>query len=312
MKSYKTLHFPEKLSADEDLSAVAILGPNLYLIGGDEGHEVDLLLRDGDGGFELIQKLLLVDDPEQGEVDIEDICCEGSLCYVVGSHSRKRKKVKPKTNSYRQNRDRIFRQPLPEPNRAVLYRLSIDLELMQISIQSQESLTSHLSSNPLLEPFMSIPSKENGIDIEGLAIKDDQLFVGFRSPVLRGNYVPILVVNTRDFQDDELRFIRMGGRGVRALTETQSGFLVLGGPPGDGEGTYQVYFWDGEDMIPGNDRPSVAPLATLATLEIPNGTKAEGLAVVSEDENSFDVLVIFDGITGGQPSLYQIPKPHLA
>ena len=33
---------------------------------------------------------------------------------------------------------------------------------------------------------MSIPSKDNGLDIEGLAVKEGRLLLGLRGPVLRG------------------------------------------------------------------------------------------------------------------------------
>ena len=34
--------------------------------------------------------------------------------------------------------------------------------------------------------FTGIPGKDNGLDIEGLAVKADRVYVGLRGPVLRG------------------------------------------------------------------------------------------------------------------------------
>ncbi|WP_457090403.1 DUF3616 domain-containing protein [Microvirga sp. P5_D2] len=38
-------------------------------------------------------------------------------------------------------------------------------------------------------PFLSIPSKENGFDVEGLAVREGRISPGLRGPVLRGHAV---------------------------------------------------------------------------------------------------------------------------
>ena len=50
----------------------------------------------------------------------------------------------------------------------------------------------------MLQRFTQIPSKENGVDIEAIAVKGkdgDKLHLGFRGPVLRDNLVPIMVLD---------------------------------------------------------------------------------------------------------------------
>ena len=67
------------------------------------------------------------------------------------------------------------------------------------------SLRDLIATHPVLEPFSDVANKENGVDIEGLAAFDDNLFVGFRGPVLRQNYVPVLRLSqnlTRDSVED--------------------------------------------------------------------------------------------------------------
>ncbi len=56
----------------------------------------------------------------------------------------------------------------------------------------KDDLYDRLKAAPLFTAFTKIPGKENGIDIGGVAAKGDRVFVGFRAPVLRENWVPIL------------------------------------------------------------------------------------------------------------------------
>ena len=100
--------------------------------------------------------------------------------------------------------------------------------------------------------FTKIPSKENGIDIEGIASDGDKLYIGFRGPVLRGNYVPVMVIKDCDNPSDyELLFVNLDGNGIRDICKVEDGFLIISGPMGDGVGNYQLYFWNGVDSIPG-------------------------------------------------------------
>ena len=43
-----------------------------------------------------------------------------------------------------------------------------------------------LRKDPVLGPFVGLPSKENGLDIEGLAVRGDTVLLGLRGPVIRG------------------------------------------------------------------------------------------------------------------------------
>ena len=53
--------------------------------------------------------------------------------------------------------------------------------------RKNDALTRALRDDPHLGPFLSIPSKDNGFDIEGLAAAPDgRLFLGLRGPVLDG------------------------------------------------------------------------------------------------------------------------------
>jgi hypothetical protein len=47
-------------------------------------------------------------------------------------------------------------------------------------------LTRALADDPHFGPYMAIPGKDNGFDIEGLAVDGHRLLLGLRGPVLRG------------------------------------------------------------------------------------------------------------------------------
>jgi Protein of unknown function (DUF3616) len=91
-----------------------------------------------------------------------------------------------------------------------------------------------LKGDKILGPFTKIPSKENGTDIEGIAVKDETLFLGFRGPVRRENFVPVMVLQLDRPEDYELRFVNLDGHGIRDITAVENGFLIIGGPVGDG------------------------------------------------------------------------------
>lgn len=144
------------------------------------------------------------------------------------------------------------------------------------------------------------------MDIEGIAADGEQIYLGFRGPVLRENYVPIMVTTFDNPQDYELRFVRMGGRGVRDITKVEDGFLIIGGPVEDGDSSYELYFWDGANKISGNGKeyPELESLGQIKTAD----AKAEGITVIEETKTDYLAIIVFDSLKNGKPSLYRIGK----
>jgi hypothetical protein len=246
------------------------------------------------------------------EMDLEGISVSGDSVFVVGSHSAKRKRVDP-TKDHDKNRAALMGAPEAEPSRDVLLRIALDSE-GRATVIERASLRGFLET---AEPFKSccaIASKENGPDIEGLAVVGDRLFVGFRGPVLRGNFAPVLTCKFgKPIEDPALLFVDLGGRGIRDLAEVKDGLLVLAGPVGDGPGSYQVYLWDGKDGVPGMNPPASANgngkgLRLIGDLPTVDGAKAEGLALLAEAAAHWDVLVVFDGLSDGEAIRYRVPK----
>ena len=150
----------------------------------------------------------------------------------------------------------------------------------------------------------------DGNDEEGIAMADGWLYLGFRGPVLRDNYVPVLRLDFDEPDDHELLFVNLDGYGIRDITRVADGFLIVAGPVGDGPGGYSVYYWDGHDVVPGRARDEpVGHLTRLGELQAPQGGKAEGITVLQEDAAAFECLVVFDGVAAGAAQRVRLPKP---
>jgi hypothetical protein len=300
-----SVEFTGAIHEPKEISAVAIIKGYL-VIGSDESHTVQILKRDGDR-YRVFGEVIL--DDNKKEIDIEGITAEEDIVYVVGSHSRVRKTVKEK-NTFQENRQQILLVEREE-SREWLYRFRIDADGKGLQREST-TLMPAIEQDPVLKDFTRVPSKENGVDIEGIAVRDGLLYIGFRGPVLRDNYVPIMTGRFGSpFSDASLVFVKLGGRGVRDLTPVRDGFLILAGPVGDGPGSYQLYFWDGRDCLPGQRVPEekAGRIELLSEVATAANAKAEGVAVLEESNSVYEVLIVFDGVKNGGATRYRVAKP---
>lgn len=287
---------------NKNISAIEVIGDRL-IVGADEGNKIKILKRNGEG-YVVERGISLSNDKE---IDIEGIAGEGSIVYVVGSHSFKRAQIDA-DRTYEQNRNAI-EQKFSESDREQrdrLFRLDLnaDLEI------EQTSLRSIIDRNDVLRPFSQIPSKENGIDIEGIAVSQGLLYIGFRGPVLRDNWVPILKCKfAKSIDRSDLVFVNLGGRGIRDLTPVRDGFLILAGPVGEGTDSYQLYAWDGEDCLPGRRTSGkIGQIELLGQIPVYENAKAEGIAIFTETPSDYEVVIVFDGVANGNLTRFRINK----
>ena len=277
------------IDAAMDLSGVTVVGDYLVL-GADEGHQLQILLRAPDGDRWSLQQTVALAKKDQ-EVDIEAITFGAGHLYVAGSHSLRRRRIKPDL-SVRKNRERLL--DIGEQNsRNRLYRLPFDSASGVLGKAEYIDLSKRLRKDPLLRPFTKLPSKENGVEIEGIALRDDRLYLGFRGPVLRDNYVPVMTLSFDRPKDYELCFVRLDGQGIRDLVALDQGFLILSGPVNDAPGPFCLWWWDGADQIPGKDR-TVRAARWLGEVSTPGGASAEGLALLAEGAGSAEVILVYD------------------
>ncbi|WP_078120654.1 DUF3616 domain-containing protein [Thiosocius teredinicola] len=283
------------IDAGMDLSGVVVVGDFLAL-GGDEGHRLQILkCSEAPDEWCLQHKLSLAKDDQ--ETDIEALTYGDGKLYVMGSHSHRRKRLKPEL-SVNKNLERL-QMIDEEPLRNRLYKISFDPKKGKLGVSDHIDLTKRLRKDPILKRFVGIPSKENGIDIEGLAFADGHLYLGFRGPVLRDNYVPVMLLDYEHPKRYELRFVQLAGQGIRDLVALKKGLLILSGPVNDAPGPFVLWWWDGSDQIPGKDREVVAA-QIIGPVSTPGGAKAEGLGLLRQSDNDAEILVIYETNTAAQ------------
>jgi hypothetical protein len=312
-----------------NLSAVRQDGRCLW-VAGDETATIERLTAAVDGagrvtgyGDQLTVALAdLVPLPAGAdeEADIEGLGRANGWLWAVGSHSLKRKKIKP-GQSDAKARKRLA-TVVREDNRFILVRLPLvtgEDGLPRVVREDggrtaavlglhKDSITDLLAGDPHLAPFLSIPSKDNGVDIEGIAAHGDRLYIGFRGPVLRG-WAVLVEIRPGTDPDDPRRlralpvgdggdlyrthFLDLGGLGIRDLCPHGDDLLILTGPSMDLDGPVRVVRWRGAAKADAAEIVTAAELEVLG--ELPHGDgddHAEGIAVL--DGPGTRMLVVYD------------------
>jgi hypothetical protein len=267
-----------KFNSDEDdlleeLSAVARTPDGNLWLGSDEFMTLERLSPMGNNiygnhkKFHLKELIDLFD--HESEVDIEGLDYADGYLWVTGSHSFKRNKTKGK----KQKKDiERLSEIERDPNRFLIARLPVlNGELVPTYACSDEEdvltaaclektdnhniLIEALTEDEHLGSFlkMQIPSKDNGLDIEGLAVSGNRIFLGLRGPVLRGWAIIVElevevtspgVLNLKDIGDGNLyrkHSLDLNGLGIRELCWHQGDLLILAGPTMDLEGSMQLF-----------------------------------------------------------------------
>lgn len=314
------LEFTPGALVHANLSGAAFTGEHLW-VAGDEACGLDRLrrltpvgqeaLRYGQGRSFPLADLLELAGGDDEEADLEGMAVADGWMWVVGSHGHKRKNVKP-GRSHADNARRLAKLAL-DGNRRLLARLPIahddqgDPVLVRQAPDGRRAmrlkgdavdneLTRLLADDPHFGPFLAIPGKDNGFDIEGLAVHGERLLLGLRGPVLRGwSAVLELRVEERGGQlrlaplDDEGRllrkhFLQLDGLGVRDLHFRGDDLLILAGPTMVLDGEIRVYAWpDAQRALTANTEPVTfeSGLAALTVLPHGQGTdRAEALCAV--------------------------------
>jgi len=299
-----------------NLSAVRTDGPCLW-IAGDETATVERLTADGDGygahvSFPLADVVELPGESDD-EVDIEGLGRSGPFLWAVGSHSGKRKRIKGKHGDAKSLRR--LTTVLDEPARRVLARLTVadgpdglpTIVREGSAVLGEPGLRAVLADDAHLAPFLAIPGKDNGFDIEGVAVHGEPgaetLFLGLRGPVLRG-WAVVLEIRPREHAPGRLQLdpldgkacyrlhvLDLDGLGVRDLCPDGADLLVLAGPSMDLDGPVRVYRWC--DAVH-TDVPGVVRGSALhREADLPHGRgddHAEGITLLPGGE----LLVVHD------------------
>lgn len=319
-----------RLIKDKDLiknmSATVVIGDDIWLAS-DEKMSVEKLVKKDEHLWELKESFNLstrialpVTGEKDNEIDIEGMDYKKGHFWVVGSHSSKRKKAKSgnptetianlQTVEREGNRFVLAKFALSDgklaEKGASLRALDKDVAPYEKLKASSSPITDLLQNDPHLSSFLAIPSKDNGFDIEGLAVSGKRVFLGLRGPVLRGVAI-VLEIEVDVATDDptvlklkeletsvyiKKHFLDLKGLGVRDLCFLGEDLLVLAGPTMQHDGTISVFRWKNATTT---GKESFQEPEKL--FDIPHGegtNRAEGLTIFSKDADSVSLLVICD------------------
>jgi hypothetical protein len=302
------LEFGPDALIQANLSGAAFTGDWLW-VAGDEACGLSRLRRLDPVGRETLRfgaardfplaDLLDLPGAADEEADLEGMAVADGHLWVVGSHGLKRKNIKP-DRDHADNAKRLAKFTL-DANRRLLARLPIEPDASGapcVVRQAQDGrralrlkgdahanpLTRALADDPHFGPYMAIPGKDNGFDIEGLAVDGRRLLLGLRGPVLRG-WSAILEVAI-EARGDHLRlaplddsgtlirkhFLQLDGLGVRDLHFSGDDLYILAGPTMALDGDVRVFRWPAARPLLAANREAVRFEAALtASLPLPHG-----------------------------------------
>jgi hypothetical protein len=332
------LEFAPGSLVQANLSGAAFTGDWLW-VAGDEACGLDRLRRLDPTGREVLRfgeardfplaDLLDLPGTAEEEADLEGMAVADGFLWVVGSHGLKRKNAKP-DRDHAENAKRLAKVSL-DGNRRLLACVPIETDAkgepclvrqagdgrraLRLKGDSQTNLlTRALADDPHFGPYMAIPGKDNGFDIEGLAVHGRRLLLGLRGPVLRG-WSALLEIAV-EARGDQLRlvalddsgslirkhFLQLDGLGVRDLHFSGDDLYILAGPTMVLNGEIRVFKWPAaRPLLAANRDPIRFEAALTESISLPHGrgsNRAEALCEMPP------------GLSSGKPSwlvLYDAP-----
>jgi hypothetical protein len=313
-----------------DLSALVVLESTLW-VANDELATVERLSRQDGAGYGEHQSFQLGDyfdlpgGPDD-EMDIEGLEIDGGYLWVLGSHSLTREKPKAGSKAepealrrlteveHRPNRHFLGRVPIVARDGAFTLQSSVSVDGATLRAAclgtrpKRGKLGKLLTADQHVGRFINVPAKENGFDLEGIAVRGSRVFLGLRGPVLRG-WAVILELDIEETRPGRLKprrigadgeryrkhFLDLEGLGIRDLCFEQDRLLILAGPTMDLDGPVRLFAWPGcleagqQTIIPADE------LDPLLDLPFQRGADhAEGIAVLERSNGRAELLVVYD------------------
>jgi hypothetical protein len=230
------------------------------------------------------------------EIDAEGVAYDAGQFYVVGSHGVGRKSGVANESAFF-----VFRIPFDEQAGQPPFTFSDD----QVArpIRRSDRLRQAIAQTPPLAQHAERRLDLNGANIEGIAVRDGRMYLGFRGPVIDGEAFIMSVAADAVFGeanlDAQVHPVALGERiGIRDLAAIEGGILILSGPVADTPAAPSLYLWN----------EASGDLAHIAGLIEPADRKAEGLLVLAQDPEFLRILVFFDGVPNGGPLEYFVPR----
>ncbi len=324
------------------LSGVDQQGECLF-VGSDEGPGFERLQRTGEETYGRRDKFGLGDffeglgGKDKDEADVESISIHKEWLWFVTSHARTRPKLRDEKEGV--SDVKAFATPKFHPRRYVLGCIPLrnadgkdgkiptpvktDGKRQAWCIPASpagSALTEALAQDNHLKHALTIPAKENGLDIEGIATDGERVVLGLRGPVLRGEAVLL----DFDLTPSETggapagsgpgvtyrkRFLDLGGLGVRDLCRRKESLFILAGPTMPVPAPYRVYVLP--DFFEAEDGPEVLTPEYLCDVPAEEGCNPEGLSPYGDTADEF--IMVVDGersADGVQAHAYVIRAPE--
>jgi hypothetical protein len=344
------LQFDPKLSRTDngkeergDLSVAVEIGDTLW-VASDETVRLTRLARKGKDAYAShavfdIADFVSLPGRKDAEADMEGLDYADGYLWMTGSHSLKRGKP-DKDDSVRKNLAALARVTT-DSNRFLLARIPVTTRKGVPTLAAKaddgdgkrtaallrggsrgSDLTEALADDEHLGWCLKVPSKDNGLDIEGLAVSGSRVFLGLRGPVLRG-WAVVLELELKDADKGEMslrkigpkgrryrkHFIDLRGLGIREMCLDGDDMLLLAGPTMDLDGPAAVYRWKGGAHPPGDGDTVVFQENVVKILDVPYGTgedHAEGMTFNQGSGERRSLLLVYDSPSpsrmGGQAS----------
>ena len=276
-----------------------------------------------------------------GELDAEGAATDGRYFYVTGSHSAKRGDCASNPDSRHVLRFRLdpatgraLRSPAGSASGALVDYA--DTGRLWSILQAQPELAPHVGERKCLgsEPPPKAPTLagQQGVNIEGLAVRDGRLYFGFRGPVLNG-VAKVLAVDADALFGAEasrapkatMTSLALGQqRGIRDMVAVKTGFLLLAGPDDSSSSQglgWTVSWWDGKGAeeiaeATAKGRAGVVQPRLLAALDLSEvklrkcdkELKPEAITLLEETPAAYKLLVLSDGMCDGGPLVFTLAR----
>lgn len=302
-------HGEEKPLA-HDVSAMARMGETLF-VAADECAGIEVLDLGADGDF-AEHRRIMIDDlfklPKAGkELDVEGLAVDEGWLWITGSHSRTREKPgkgEPWTAAALETMATLKKRPNRRfLARVPLVKLPVDGDRWGVAglhapadperpaamlpvIDGENAVSAALRKDPHIAPFMEIPAKENGLDIEGIAVDGARVALGLRGPVIH-TWAVILELTVEAAGGEGglamtsgpvKRWLDLDGLGVRDLKRDGDDLLILAGPAVALDGPVSIWRWRGWKT---DTAAPDGPFRPERVLDLPYGTACdhpEGMA----------------------------------
>lgn len=309
----------------QDVSALAVTGRSIFCTC-DETSTIERVTFDpktgkaGEHTHFVLGETFDLPEGSGGEMDVEGLAIADGYLWICGSHSLKRDKPKDdgladmEDIDWDANRGFLGKVPLLDRGDGV-YDLVAAIEpldgaparaarMVAMKKSRRTPVRKMLAKDRLIGPFMDHPCKENGFDIEGLAVTGDTVLLGLRGPVV-GGYALIVRMQMKEAKNGllkprkldggkryALQAVDLDGQGIRDMHWQDGRLLILSGATTDLEALQSVFAienYDPEQSIYQEDA-----LARVLDLPAIRGSDhAEGIAPI-EIDGVAKLLVAYD------------------